>query len=254
MRSRHVSRFVLRLGILAVAAAAVFVLFFSFIDIVEDATLDRLVGALPQLAVLSQAVVGGVVQTVSGFGYYGIFALMLLESVSLPIPSEVILPFSGYLISRGVLDFWTVLFLTTLAGVMGAIVDYFIGYRLVKGGSLAVGRHRLIEAEQLHTVQSWFAKYGPAAVLISRLIPGFRTLISFPAGMARMGIGRFVLYTAAGCLAWNALLLYAGVYLSTNWRSIVQSVDYANLATFFALALLLAILLWGSSVRRRKPR
>lgn len=236
------------------AAAAAFVLFFSLVDLAEDATLDRLLNALPQFSGLSQAVVGGVIQTVSGMGYYGIFTLMFLESVSLPIPSEVILPFSGYLVSRGILDFWAVLFLTTLAGVTGAIVDYLIGYRLVKGGSLALGRYRLVGTDQLQTVQSWFARYGPVAVLVSRLIPGFRTLISFPAGMARMGVAKFTVYTAAGCFAWNALLVYAGVYLSTNWRSIVQSIDYLNIAFLSALVLLVAILLWGSRTRKKRSR
>ncbi len=108
---------------------------------------------------------------ISGSGYYGIFVLMFLESISLPIPSEVILPFSGYLVSKELLDYWAVLAVTTLAGVGGAIVDYLIGYYLTRRESLTLRGYTLIGTDQFKIAQNWFERYGSITVFLARMVP-----------------------------------------------------------------------------------
>jgi membrane protein DedA with SNARE-associated domain len=134
---------------------------------------------------------------------------MLLESSSLPIPSEVILPFAGYLISQGQLNLWTTILIATLAGLTGSLIDYHIG---LKGMNLPVRRRilsRLLFSEaHLEKAERWFKRYGVLAVFLSRMVPGFRTLVSFPAGAVKMQLLKFIVYTTAGCLAWNTVLIY----------------------------------------------
>jgi membrane protein DedA with SNARE-associated domain/membrane-associated phospholipid phosphatase len=237
------------------ASIATILLFtFLIIDLIEDATLEGWAAMAPQLNSFSQAIVDGVIQTISGLGYHGIFALMFLESVSLPVPSEVILPFSGYLASKGILDFWVVLALTTLAGVGGAIVDYLIGYYLTEQESLTVRGYTLITRNQFRIAQQWFERYGSIAVFLSRMIPGFRTLISFPAGMARMNIVRFTLYTTTGCLIWNGTLIYAGSYLASNWSRIVVSTNYITIITTALLIASVGVFAWKRRRNKQSER
>jgi len=235
-----------------VSIAAALLLAYLIIDLIEDAAVgEGWMIIVPQLTNFSQAMVSGVIQTISGSGYYGIFLLMFLESISLPIPSEVILPFSGYLVSRGLLDFWNVLVLTTLAGVAGAIVDYTIGYRLTRQESLTLRGHKLIGTNQFKIAQNWFERYGSIAVFLARMVPGFRTLISFPAGMARMNVANFTLYTTIGCLVWNGTLIYSGLYLANNWHRIVVSENYLTTITTIVLIVLAGLF---ASKRGRKSR
>ncbi|WP_455280617.1 DedA family protein [[Eubacterium] cellulosolvens] len=214
---------------------------FLIIDLIESASLDEHAYMVPQLISFSQTIVDTIIQTISGLGYQGIFVLMFLESVSLPIPSEVILPFSGYLVSIGILDFWIILILTTLAGIGGAIVDYLIGYYLTEKDSLTIRNYVLITRNQFRMAHEWFERYGSIVVFLGRMVPGFRTLISFPAGMARMNVAKFTLYTSMGCLIWNGMLIYAGFYLASNWHNIVVSTKYLTIITIVLLIVLVAV-------------
>ncbi len=219
----------------------------------ESVSLYGQVYLIPQLTSFSQAIVDTIIKTISGLGYRGIFVLMFLESISLPIPSEVILPFSGYLVSEEILDFWVILTLTTLAGIGGAIVDYLIGYYLTKKESLTFRSYTLITRNQFRMAHEWFERYGSITVFFGRLIPGFRTLISFPAGMARMNVAKFTLYTTMGCLIWNGLLIYAGVYLACNWHHIVVSTKYLTIIAIVLLILLVAVFTLKRNKRALSP-
>ena len=188
---------------------------------------------------------------VESWSYAGIFLLMLLESSSLPIPSEVILPFAGYLVSQGQLNLWITILVSTLAGIIGSLIDYYIG---MKGTNLLVRQKTIdgliLRKGRLDTVRNWFKKYGAAAVFLCRIIPGFRTLISFPAGAAKMPLNKFVEFTAAGCLAWNAILVFTGFYLGSNWPEI------AGLSSYLILASLATILIAFTiyALRKRPSR
>ena len=206
------------------------------------------------LALLLNAIVmltQSVTATVSSWGYAGIFFLMLLESSSLPVPSEVILPFSGYLVSLGQLNLWLTILVSTLAGITGSMVDYYVG---MKGMDLLARRKTLANVlfskARMETAERWFNKYGILAVFVSRLIPGFRALVSFPAGAVKMPLQRFIAYTIAGCIVWNAFLIYMGEYVGANWRE-VAGVSHYLIIGF--LAAFLFVVAWFLIKRRRRP-
>ena len=182
-------------------------------------------------------------------GYLGIFILMLLEAAALPIPSEIILPFAGFLVYQGYLDFLTVVFTTTLAALAGSFIDYYLGFKL--GHRLLTGEThvRFINEGHLRKVERWFKNYGPAAVALFRMVPAARVLISFPAGAYRMSRLKFGLFTLAGCLPWNIFLIYLGWWLGSSWNAVVEAFRYINLVTY---AILILLTLWfGRKLVRR---
>jgi membrane protein DedA with SNARE-associated domain len=158
--------------------------------------------------------------TISASGYLGIVLLMGIESACIPLPSEVIMPFSGYLVAQGRFDLW----LTGLAGAIGCVVGsaaaYWVGYY---GGRPVVRRYRrylLISAKDLNRADDWFARYGDATVFFSRLLPVVRTFISLPAGIARMPFLRFCLYTFLGSYPWCLGLSYLGYRMGVHWEGL----------------------------------
>lgn len=145
------------------------------------------------------------------YGYLSLFALMALESASLPIPSEVVLPLAGYFVKLGVLNFWAAVGVSTAASLAGALVDYFLAKWL--GRPFAVGLLRLfrLHRDALDRAEAWFSKSAQWTVFIARFIPGLRTIISLPAGLFEMNLLKFIVMTVAGCFAWSVILVYAGV-------------------------------------------
>jgi membrane protein DedA with SNARE-associated domain len=189
--------------------------------------------------------------TVSLWGYPGIFGLMLLESSSLPVPSEVILPFSGYLVSTGQLNLWIAIIVATVAAIVGSLIDYYIGLKGIEALSKrrVLGRV-LFSIDQLAFADKWFSKYGSLTIFLARLIPGIRTLISFPAGAAKMPLTKFLIYTTAGCILWNSLLIYVGYYLGNNWTEVASVSHYILIAVIVALAVAIS----GYLISRRKRK
>ncbi|MGC9076562.1 MAG: DedA family protein [Conexivisphaera sp.] len=173
-------------------------------------------GGTPVIGVATW-VVSATVETVRSWGWMGVLALMALESSSLPVPSEVILPLAGYLVHMGSMDPLAA-FLAALAGSLaGSYVDYYIGYALGMG---ILRRLPWISGDALARAESWFRVYGEPMVIVTRMIPGMRTLISFPAGALGMGAKKFGLYTAAGSALWDAVLMGAGYSLATRWDAV----------------------------------
>ncbi len=161
-----------------------------------------------------------IINTISATGYFGITALMALESACIPIPSEVIMPFSGFLVSSGEFNFWWVVVWGALGNLIGSLIAYGIG---AAGGRPLIeryGKYILISHHDLNLADRWFRKYGQATVFFSRLLPIVRTFISFPAGISRMNLKKFSIYTLAGSLPWSFALAYAGLALGKNWESL----------------------------------
>jgi len=161
-----------------------------------------------------------IVNVISVSGYPGIGILMALESACLPVPSEIIMPFSGYLVLTGKFSLWAVVLAGTIGNLLGSIAAYFVGYC---GGRPLIekyGKYILLSAHDLDIAEGWFKKYGSASVFFSRLLPVVRTFISFPAGVAKMPFWKFCFYTVAGSLPWSILLTYVGIVLGENWKSI----------------------------------
>ncbi len=195
------------------------------------------------------SVLRNVTQTLSSMGYTGVFTLTLLDAISFPLPSEAILPFAGYLVCIGKLNMWLTIAVATAASVVGALFSYWIGLK----GVQVLGKYRLLgkvilSPDQLATAAHWFDKYGSIMVFLGRLIPIFRTVISFPAGAVKMSIPKFVALTTVGCLIWNSILIYVGFYLGNKWREVAGVSRYLVIAVIVVAFLLFAAYL----VRRRK--
>jgi len=161
---------------------------------------------------------GFIVATISALGYSGVVLLMAIESACIPLPSEVIMPFSGYLVSTGHMNLWGVGFAGAFGCVLGSLVAYWAG---MYGGRPLIekyGRYVLISRHDVDLADRWFANYGEVIVFASRLLPVVRTFIAFPAGVARMNVTRFVIYTFAGSLPWCLGLAYVGQKLGEQWN------------------------------------
>jgi len=158
-----------------------------------------------------------IVATISTLGYGGVVLLMAIESACIPLPSEIIMPFSGYLVSRGEMNLWLVGIAGAFGCVVGSMVAYWVG---MYGGRPLIekyGRYILVSHHDLDLADRWFAKYGEIIVFVSRLLPAIRTFIAFPAGVARMNVPRFIIYTFAGSLPWCLGLAYVGQKLGEHW-------------------------------------
>ena len=155
-------------------------------------------------------------------GYLGIFVLMALESMVAPVPSELVMPFAGFLVADGKLNLWAVVVVSTLASITGSLISYFIAYFGGKEFVHKFGRFVLLDKEELDATERWFQKRGTVTILISRFIPVIRHLISIPAGLARMDLKKFILFTAIGATAWNTILLCVGMQLRERWELVHQ--------------------------------
>jgi len=237
------------IALIIVAVGVVFVVLAG--DIIEDALLEGSGPSLPLLTDVFSYLAQGTLSAISAYGYVGIFILMLLESSSIPIPSEIILPFSGYLASQGQLNLGLVIVITTVAGVAGSMIDYYLGFLLGLEGVKKL-RYLPIKDSHLELAVKWFNSYGSLAVFGSRLIPAFRTLISFPAGIVRMNKTKFILYTTFGCVIWNTILAFAGFYAGAHWEEALTATRY--LAIIAVIAVPLALILYYAVVRPRRKR
>lgn len=157
---------------------------------------------------------------ISTLGYGGIVLLMAIESACIPLPSEIIMPFAGFLVHKGELLLWGVALAGAVGCVVGSIPAYYLG---MYGGRPLVERYGkwvLISHHDLRLADRWFEKHGEIIIFIGRLLPAVRTFIAFPAGVARMHMGKFIAYTFVGSLIWCWLLAYAGMKTGEHWESL----------------------------------
>jgi len=169
---------------------------------------------------LLQSVGGLIISVISAAGYPGICLLMAIESACIPLPSEVIMPFSGYLVFTGRFKLVGVALAGALGCNLGSAIAYYVGARGGRPLAEKYGRYVLVSRHDLDRADHWFARYGNATVFFARLLPVVRTFIALPAGVARMNFWRFNLYTFAGSLPWCWLLAYAGLRLGAKWESL----------------------------------
>ena len=185
-----------------------------------------------------------VVQTIDVLGYPGVFFLMLIESCGIPMPSEIIMPFSGFLVAAGEMNFWIVSFVGAFANLAGSLIAYWIG---LKGGRALIekyGKYVLISKRDLDLADRWFMGFGNWTVFFGRLLPVVRTYISFPAGVAKMEIKRFSLYTFAGALPWSILFTWLGVKMGDNWELIREKLHNFDLAIVVLIIIGIAWYVW----------
>jgi membrane protein DedA with SNARE-associated domain len=158
-----------------------------------------------------------IVAVISTLGYAGVVLLMAIESACIPLPSEIIMPFAGYLVHTGQFNLWLVGIAGAVGCVLGSLIAYWVG---MYGGRPLIekyGKFVLVSKHDLDLADRWFARYGEIITFFSRLLPVIRTFIAFPAGIARMNLKRFIIYTFLGSLPWCIGLAYVGQILGEQW-------------------------------------
>lgn len=180
---------------------------------------------------------------IDSWGYFAVAVLMAMENACIPVPSELILGFAGYLVSAERMTFTGAMIAGMVGGMVGSIFAYVVG---ANGGRKFVdkyGKYFFIKKSHVDLAQKWFDKYGIRAVFFSRMLPVVRTFISLPAGFARVNFKQFLFYTFAGSLPWTALILYAGVLLGDNWEYLLE-VGHKFSAAFIVVSVVIVAWLY----------
>jgi membrane protein DedA with SNARE-associated domain len=193
---------------------------------------------------ITDLVFNTIVNLLNQTGYLGIFVLMVMESATLPIPSEVVLPLGGYLVWQGRLEFWSTVAVATVGSLVGTMVDYCIGYYLGRPAVLRYGRIVRFSEKRLETTEKWFGSHGKSVVLFARFVPLLRTLIAFPAGLVKMDVKRFLVYSAVGILVWDIALVYLGVLAGQNSTAIASTLQAYFLPLGVAAVVVAGILVY----------
>jgi len=172
-------------------------------------------------------------------GVLGVFITMSLESCGFPIPSEIVMPFAGFVVwkEKNLILGFELLFIASIANLFGSIALYFIGKYIGREFLFKYGKYILLTKEKILFVEKWFAKNGEKAVFIGRMLPGIRTIISFPAGVAKMNKTKFLIFTLLGSIPWNLLLLLLGFVLNENWSLIIDYSPLFDILAFFIFIL-----------------
>ncbi len=197
-------------------------------------------------------VVGWTINLISSLSYFGVILAMAIESACIPLPSEIIMPFSGYLVSTGTFNFHLVSWAGALGNLLGSLLAYYVGYYGGRPFILRFGKYILIRKEELARADRFFERWGSWAVFICRMLPIVRTFISLPAGISRMRIVPFILLTFFGSLPWCYLLTYIGKVMGENWEDIRGYFHRFDLVIAGILLLLFGWWLWAHLRRRKK--
>jgi len=186
-----------------------------------------------------------IIEFIQSTGYFGIFILMALESALIPIPSEVTMPFSGYLAQQGKLSFLAIVITGACANLIGSLAAYALGYYLEESVILKLvnryGKFILLSESEYLRALRWFRKYGQGVTFGSRLLPAVRTFISLPAGLAKMNLWKFSIYTFLGSFIWSAFLAWIGLYFGRNWNIIEP---YFQKFHFVIVAIFIVFVAW----------
>jgi membrane protein DedA with SNARE-associated domain len=191
-----------------------------------------------------------VTRTIADHGLLAVFGLMLLESACIPVPSEVIMLYAGYLVSVGKLSLIGAVAAGVAGNLIGSLIAWWVGSAGGRELILRYGRYVHVTESRLALADRWFERYGERIVLISRCLPVIRTFISLPAGIARMPVGRFALYTAIGCVPWVLALTLLGDAVGKNWETLHSRLAFLD---YLVAAAIVAGLIWLVVRIRRSP-
>jgi membrane protein DedA with SNARE-associated domain len=178
---------------------------------------------------------------ISSLGYPGIFSLMVVESAMIPIPSEIIMPFSGFLVAAGKLSFFEVVLAGSFGNLIGSIITYYLGIKIGRPLIIKYGKYIFFSENHLRFTEKLLERLGDKISFIGRLLPGVRTYVSFPLGIAKANLIKFMIYTLIGSLIWNVLLTYAGLRLGSNWQSFHKYSPYLDIV---AVIMIIAFVIW----------
>jgi len=184
---------------------------------------------------ISQFLATYITQFIEVSGYTSVYVLMVMESMVFPVPSEAVMPFAGFVIAQGGFTFFGVIAVSTFGSITGSIASYYIG---LYGGRRFInryGRYLLLNDEHLVTTENFFKNHGQKTIFISRFIPIVRHLISIPAGMSKMNLIKFSIYTIIGAGMWNGFLTWVGYKFKQNWDTVMK---YSEILDIFVLGLI----------------
>jgi membrane protein DedA with SNARE-associated domain len=188
---------------------------------------------------------------ISLLGYFGVFFLMVLESIIFPMPSELVMPFAGFLVSTGEMTFLWVIISATLGSLVGSLLSYYLGMYGGKKFVVKYGKYLLLNEEHLMKTEKWFNKKGELTIFVGRFIPVIRHIISIPAGVGKMNIKKFILYTILGAGIWNSILTYVGFALGKNWEKIKEYSDFISWIALGIIIVVGAYFLWKELKKRK---
>jgi membrane protein DedA with SNARE-associated domain len=215
------------------------------------------------LAFIDAIVIPFLASLYGAVGYLGVGAAMAIESAMVPLPSELILPFAGFMVSDpgqvepltgGRWSFWIVVLVATVGNTAGSLVAYAIGAYGGRPFLERYGRYLLIRPHEIELAERFFDRYGAATAFFSRLLPVVRTFISFPAGVARMPLGKFILYSTLGALPWSIVLVFAGEQLGSRWVDIRHALQPFDLAIAVAVIAAILLFVWWRLGMPGRPR
>jgi len=172
-----------------------------------------------------------VTSIISNLGYPGVIFLMVLDSAMIPIPSEIILVFSGYLVTTGTFEPISLILAGSLGNVIGSIITYYIGLKFGRLFILRFGKYFFIKEHHLEYTEKLFQKYGDKISFLGRLLPAIRTYISLPCGVAKMNLLKYSIYTFVGSVIWNSIFTYIGIQLGSKWYEIDNYSIYFEIVT-----------------------
>ena len=202
-------------------------------------------GLTESIAALGTHIIGSI-------GYVGVFLLMIAESMVLPVPSEAVMPFAGFGVAEGTLSWVGVVSSATLGSIVGSLIGYAIGRYGGRPFVARFGKYLLLDSEDLAMTDRFFQRRGGITILICRFIPIVRHLISIPAGMGRMRILPFAVFTIAGAGVWNAFLTWCGFILKKNWTVVMRYSHLIDIAVVVLLAALVVLYVARHLLRRKK--
>jgi membrane protein DedA with SNARE-associated domain len=220
------------------------------------------------LAFIDQIVIPFLNGLYAAVGYIGVMVAMAIESAMIPLPSELILPYAGFLVSdptqiepltRGPWSFWIVVIAATIGNTLGSLVGYAIGAWGGRPFLERYGKYLLIRPHEIELADHFFQRYGSATAFFSRLLPIVRTFISFPAGVARMNLLKFIVYSTAGAFLWSIALVWAGEQLGASWVDIRHALEPFDMLIAVIVVALVVLFIWwrigtpGWSRVRRGP-
>lgn len=178
---------------------------------------------------------------ISNLGYPGVIFLMILDSAMIPIPSEIILVFSGYLVTTGTFEPISVILAGSFGNVVGSIMTYYFGLKFGRLFVLRFGKYFFIKENHLEYTEKLFQKYGDKISFLGRLLPAIRTYISLPCGIAKINLFKYSIYTFFGSLIWNTMFTYIGIQLGSNWKDID---NYSIYLEIVSVCVIVAFIIW----------
>ena len=199
---------------------------------------------------ISASLANLVIYLIESLGYFGIFLGMTIESACIPLPSEVIMTFAGFVVNEGKLTLTNIILVGILGNLVGSLITYYIGLKGARPLLEKYGKYILITKEKLDNADKWFNKHGDAAVFFGRILPGIRTFISLPAGINKMDIKKFIIYTLIGSGIWTSILAIIGIELGKDWSIISQYFRIFDI--IIGIAILLIIIYYVIKHRKNK--